>query len=144
VQYFGEIVTVEMPDPGVSLGLVAKIQLSAIGQIANKYWNEIPVHFPHVNLDAFQIMPDHIHGIIQLLGVSIPTETPNLGVSTGPAIGIIINQFKRICTIETRDAKLKFVWQPRFHDHIIRNEEELQRIRDYIRNNPRNWVIDKL
>ena len=173
VQYFGEIVTVEMPDPGVSLVPDAKIQLSAIGQIANKYWNEIPVHFPHVNLDAFQIMPDHIHGIIQLLavetpnlgvsiqtetpnlgisiqtetpnlGVSIPAETPESGVSTGPAIGIIINQFKRICTIETRDAKLKFVWQPRFHDHIIRNEEELQRIRDYIRNNPRNWVIDKL
>ncbi len=148
VQYFGKIVTVETPDPGVSMVQEAKIQLSEIGQIADKYWNEIPVHFPHVNLDAFQIMPDHIHGIIQITtvettesGVSILTgttdqgftiaavETPESGVSTRPAIGIMINLFKRACTIETRNAKLKFAWQPRFHDHIIRDDEELQRIR---------------
>ncbi len=140
VQYFGKIVTVETPAPGVSTVSDAKIQLSVIGQIADKYWNEIHVHFPHVNLDAFQIMPDHIHGILQISAV----ETPESGVSTRPAIGIMINQFKRICTIETRDAKLKFAWQPRFHDHIIRDDEELQRIRKYIRNNPRNWVNDKL
>jgi len=72
VRYFGEIVTVETPDPGVSISQSAKIQLSEIGQIADKYWNEIPVHFPHVNLDAFQIMPDHIHGIIQITTVETP------------------------------------------------------------------------
>jgi len=72
VQYFGEIVTVETPDPGVLISQSAKIQLSEIGQIADKYWNEIPVHFPHVNLDAFQIMPDHIHGIIQITTVETP------------------------------------------------------------------------
>lgn len=163
VQYFGEIVPGETPDPGVSLSQSAKIQLSDIGQIADKYWNEIPVHFPHVNLDAFQIMPDHIHGIIQITtlhtpdsGVSILSgmpgqgdttavaETPDSGVSTRPAIGIMINLFKRACTIETRNAKLKFAWQPRFHDHIIRDDDELQRIRDYIRNNPQNWMNEKL
>jgi REP element-mobilizing transposase RayT len=140
VQYFGEIITVETPDPGVSLSQTAKIQLSEIGQIADKYWNEIPVHFPHVNLDAFQIMPDHIHGIIQITAA----ETPESGVPTHPAIGIMINLFKRACTIETRNAQLKFAWQTRFHDHIIRDDDELQRIRDYIRNNPKNWVNNKL
>lgn len=141
VQYFGQIVTAETPDPGVSIMQEAKIQLSEIGLIVYKYWNEIPVHFPHLNLDAFQIMPDHIHGIIKITTVG----TPDSGVSnTRPTIGIVINLFKRACTIETRNANLKFVWQPRFHDHIIRDDGELQRIRDYIRNNPQNWGKNKL
>ena len=78
-------------------------------------------------------------------------ETPKLGVSTGdnpdikntPNIGIIINQYKRICTIRIRTSNPGIsVWQPRFHDHIIRDENELNRIRQYIINNPVNWGTD--
>ena len=84
-------------------------------------------------------------------------ETPNLGVSTigvndtgndhdiknTPNIGIIINQYKRICTIRIRTSNPGIpVWQPRFHDHIIRDENELNRIRQYIIDNPVNWEKD--
>ena len=107
-------------------------------------------------------------------------ETPNLGVSTSTAspvatptasippstkkqrnknhkpewkpgtIGVILNQFKRICTIKSRNVKtpnlgvpVPFAWQPRFHDRIIRNENELNRIRNYIIKNPEMWERDR-
>ena len=158
VHYFGNIIPVETPNLGVSvphhsedvvpggtpnLGVsnplcsipTFKIQLSEIGQIADTYWNEIPEHFPNVKLDAFQIMPDHIHGIIQIMNTDKSCLPKN--------IGLIINQFKRICTIKSQNAGLEFALQPRFYDHIIRDEGELQRIRNYIENNPQNWMKDK-
>jgi hypothetical protein len=91
-------------------------------------------------------------------GVETPkfdgVRTPKLGVSTTttttttPAIkrraniAIIVNQYKRICTINIRKTDTKFAWQSRFYDHIIRDYEELQRIRHYIRNNPKKWHKD--
>ncbi len=94
------------------------------------------------------------------LGVSMETsfqigksETPELGVSTNGksgnpywksnSIGSIINQFKRICTIKTKSMGLDLSWQPRFYDHIIRSDNELDRIRTYIKNNPNNWLNDE-
>lgn len=59
-------------------------------------------------------------------------------------IGVIINQFKRKCTIDAWKINPNFAWQSRFHDHIIRNEHEFLRIRDYIINNPKNWETDSL
>jgi hypothetical protein len=58
-------------------------------------------------------------------------------------IGVIINQYKRICTIVARKTDPDFGWQPRFQDHIIRNEQEFDRIANYITNNPANWKKDK-
>ncbi len=143
---FGDIVNGEM-------------QLSEIGRLANKFWKEIPNHFPFVELDEFVIMPNHVHGIIIInkpndVGYNDKrnVETPNLGVSTTTmasekwnpgSLGVIINQYKRICTINARKIHTNFAWQSRFHDHIIRNDESLQRIRDYIINNELRWRDDK-
>lgn len=139
-----------------------QMKLSPIGDIADKFWKEIPNHFKNVSLDNHVIMPNHIHGIIIInnstvqapnLGVSSQNiekpkqETPKLGESTAkwkPAtIGVIINQYKRIVTINARKSTPKFAWQPRFHDHIIRNDESLKRIREYTINNPAKWHLDK-
>jgi REP element-mobilizing transposase RayT len=145
-----------------------KMVLSEIGIIVYKFWMQIQDHFPNINLDEFIIMPDHIHGIIIIKSKSETksetkseikydhmVETPNLGVSTessiqigkygnahwkSNSIGSIINQFKRICTIKTKSIGLDFSWQPRFYDHIIRSDNELNRIRTYIKNNPNNWL----
>lgn len=93
--------------------------LSEIGTIVQTFWKEIPTHFPFVELGEFVVMPNHMHGII------------------------IINQYKRICTIHSRKIHADFGWQSRFHDHIIRNDESFQRISEYIQNNPVNWHTDK-
>ena len=83
-------------------------------------------------------------------------ETPKLGVSTAKnniggknekwksnTIGSIINQYKRIVTINARLIHADFAWQSRFHDHIIRNAQSFEIIQDYIANNPLNWEKDK-
>ena len=133
--------------------------LSETGIIVNDCWLKIQEHFPNTCLDEFIIMPDHLHGIIIIESKSdshIPIndlfETPKLGVSTrlnsgnpywkSNSIGSIINQFKRICTIKTKSSGLDLIWQPRFYDHIIRSDNELNRIRTYIKDNPINWLND--
>ncbi|PIR93481.1 transposase [Candidatus Falkowbacteria bacterium CG10_big_fil_rev_8_21_14_0_10_43_10] len=80
-------------------------------------------------------------------------ETPHRGVSTkrggynpkwqANSLGSIINQFKSVCTKRIRKISPNFTWQPRFYDHIIRNEYSLQNIRNYIYNNPLKWEIDR-
>lgn len=87
-----------------------------------------------------------------------PVQTPNLGVSTHnknpkpggknekwkPAsIGVIINQYKRIVTINARKINPEFGWQTRFHDSIIRDDASFQRVQKYITDNPKNWYNDK-
>ncbi len=164
--YFGEIANV--PNPGVSV-----MQLSEIGAIAEKYWMEIPQHFPFVDLGAFVVMPNHVHGIIIINktddGDDVrDVETPKLGVSTHrnpittrkptnahkttaaaskkwkPAtLGVIINQYKRAVTIDARKIHADFGWQSRYHDHIIRNDKSFRTISNYIVNNPANWKEDR-
>lgn len=136
-----------------------KMQLSEIGLLAQKYWLEIPIHFPFVVLDEFVVMPDHVHGIIVIdktdtntVGGALAVETPESGVSTTPSrtahasqkwhpgiLGVIINQYKRMVTIRARKIHADFEWQSRFHDHIIRNDASLQQIRKYIQDNPIEW-----
>jgi len=135
--------------------------LSEIGKIADSHWREIPNHFPSVHLDEFQMMPDHLHGIviIEPNNSVFVVETPESGVSTTTiprittktvtnrnwnpgSLGVIVNQYKRICTIQIRKHGYVFEWQSRFHDHIIRNDAELNRIRKYIRYNPVHWHND--
>jgi putative transposase len=129
--------------------------LSETGLIARDSWMAIPSHFPNTLLDEFIIMPDHIHGIII---IKRAVESPNLGVSTesisrtnmsvmktgnpywkSKSIGSIINQYKRICTIITKTKGLDLIWQTLYYDRIIRNSNEFQRIKKYIRNNPVVW-----
>ncbi len=146
VHYFGNIVPSVMPDPDLSAGTLpetmVRMILSEAGQIAEKYWNEIPGHFSRVVLDAYQLMPNHFHGIMQI------TDAPGSDVYTRekhsqPELGNIIYQFKRICSIKTQESGLELIWQSRFHNHLIQGDSDLQRVRKYIRNNPKNWVHDK-
>ncbi|MCF7814891.1 MAG: transposase [Candidatus Cloacimonetes bacterium] len=148
--YLGDI-----KDIPVSNKSKPKMKLSKIGEITRKYWLEIPEHFPFILLDEFIVMPNHFHGI---LIIDNPVETPKLDVSTGKksktendginpkwkpgTLGVIINQYKRICTINARKINPDFAWQSRFCDHIIRNEKSLYNIRNYIRMNPEKWKND--
>lgn len=125
------------------------MQLNDIGKLAQQYWMEIPNHFSFIALDNFVVMPNHIHGI--LIIDKMDNDGDGIGtIRTAAAtkkwkpqtIGSIINQYKRICTINARKIHSDFAWQTRFHDHIIRNTHEHQRIQNYIANNPVNWNND--
>ena len=110
---------------------------------------EIPQHFPFVQLNAFVVMPNHVHGIIVIdRNDDInrdAVQTPKLGVSTWKSgtLGVIINQYKRAVTINARKINPHFAWQSRYHDHIIRNDKSFERICNYILSNPENWDEDR-
>lgn len=125
-----------------------KMNLNRIGKIAKQYWLEIPKHFPNTSLDEFVVIPNHIHGIIIInKNGNDYVETPKLGVSTKHwephSLAVIINQYKRICTINIHKQFPLFAWQSRYYDRIVRNDEELNRIREYIIFNPLKWSLDQ-
>jgi putative transposase len=128
--------------------------VSDSGSIVEQCWSSIHDHFPHVRVDTHIVMPDHIHGILTVRdrGLCLADgETCASHVSTSinnmiprppsGSLGSVINQFKSICTKRIRAIGITdFAWQSRFHDHVIRDEWELRRIRQYIRDNPLNWI----
>ena len=147
---------------------------SEIGTLAEKFWMEIPQHFPYIELGNFVVMPNHVHGILiidkngdsdireSVDGESVetrliaslpptnPLPPPQIGGVTGENnpmiqdnISRIIRWYKGRCSFEMRKIRADFGWQPRFHDHIIRNAPEWERIQTYIENNPMNWKEDK-
>ncbi len=127
-----------------------QMTLSSIGKIAHEFWVEIPNHFNHTNLDVFIIMPNHLHGLIQI------SETDNIVAAEHVqprhtfqhvikgSVGSIIRQYKgsvtRWCN---QNGYNKFGWQRNFYEHIVRNEKELNRIREYIISNPMRWNFDR-
>jgi len=122
--WFGDIVEID-DESG------AEIRLSQPGEIVERSWYIIPEQYPNVSLDIHQVMPNHFHGIL-----SIDEQRENT------TLGVIINQFKSRCTTQIRESGIvDFAWQPRFHDHIIRNEKDLERIRKYVYYNPVQWLI---
>ena len=143
-----------------------KMILSESGIIAHTIWHEIPEHFHHVTLDAFVVMPDHIHGIILIdtvcrdvtsvcrdVACNVPTNNvPTNNVPTNGKINkmstispkpgslsTIIRSYKSAVTRECNTKNLQFAWQARFYDHIIRDEISMERIRKYIYINPLRW-----
>jgi putative transposase len=134
-----------------------KVILSEIGKIASQYWLNIPIHFPHVKVDEFVIMPNHTHGIlmvdyslVKIRREVVITENPNKNHNSNQfskpvknSISIIINQYKssvkRWCN---QNGFNYFQWQPLFYDEILTNEISIDIIRGYIFNNPKNWSED--
>ncbi|WP_409029465.1 transposase [Gracilimonas sediminicola] len=129
--------------------------LSEQGCAAWYFWNQIPNHFKNVRLDAFVVMPNHIHGIIQILpdengfnpvalcNCIMPQEKiREFGKPKAGSLSVILNNYKGSVTRWCNRKGYEFCWQSRFHDHIIRNYRSLNRIRQYIECNPLNWEKD--
>ena len=127
--------------------------LNDAGKIANECWLEIPKHFPNAILHEYIVMPNHIHGIIELAGVENfqPLPQRNEFQKMIPrSIGSIVKGYKIGVTKWVRNnvgaenfLPLQKIWQRNYHEHIIRNEKSYQIISEYIINNPAKWKDDK-
>jgi len=118
------------------------MRLSPTGRIIEVEWQRLGYHFPHICLDAFVVMPNHLHGIIV---VNDPGMRPN-GPPAG-SLGAMIGQFKSRATkrIWARSENERApIWQRNYYEHIIRDEADLRRIREYIQNNAARWDQDQL
>ncbi len=148
-----------------SLGKVIndEVQLSEIGRMVSQYWQEIPSHFPNAQLDEFIVMPNHLHGIVVLEKHAAPTtgrdvacyvSTNNAGesgksqysaISPKPgSLSTIIRSFKAAVTLWCRkNGYPQYAWQPRYYDHIIRNDKSFTDIQHYIFHNAAKWESDE-
>lgn len=128
--------------------------LNDVGKIVQKFWLEIPLHYPTVLLDEFVVMPNHVHGII-IIGVGVQDIEPQQVQNIEPqqneyqkiipgSIGAIVRGFKAGVTKWFRqNTDILTVWQRNYYEHIIRNEKEFYNIRNYIINNPLKWEFDE-
>jgi putative transposase len=126
-----------------------KMQRSRAGDIVQRCWEEIPNHFENVELDAFIIMPNHIHGIIIITEpVGAIHESPlrmTRQERRRMMLPKIIGRFKMTTAKEInvlRKAAGCPVWQRNYYEHIIRDDRDLENIRDYIANNSLKWPND--
>jgi REP element-mobilizing transposase RayT len=121
------------------------MHLNDAGQVVQSVWDALPMHYPNVTLDAFVVMPNHIHGIIVLtsmrdVGAGFkPAPTGKHGL---PEIARALKTFSSRRFNEMRGTPGVPIWQRGYHDRIIRNDGELRRIRRYIVNNPKRWLSD--
>ncbi len=125
------------------------VQLSGIGQIAKGEWEQLPVHLAYIELDLFVVMPNHLHAIFIIKSTPANDVGTRLGASvncpTPLTLGKIINLYKGGVTRKVKaliGTNAPRIWQGRFHDRIIRNNDEIQRIRTYIEFNPAKWAED--
>ncbi len=134
------------------VGISHVMSLSDAGKIANECWLEIPKHFPNTVLHEHIVMPNHVHGIIELvneanIGVENfqPLHERNEFQKMIPrSIGSIVKGFKIGVTKWFRtNTDVETVWQRNYYEHIIRNEQSYQTISEYIINNPAKWNDDK-
>ena len=157
-------VTICTAEKKATLGKIIdyKPELTAIGEIVEKCWLSIPEHFPNVYLDEWVIMPNHLHGIIVIKypkgydperrGTACRAPTPvrqaleGFGKPTEASLPTIIRSFKSAATKKVREEfgnRIYKLWQRSYYEHIIRDEDSFNKIRNYIWENPIQWWNDE-
>ena len=149
------------------------MQANETGRMVHAVWEEIPRHYP-ADIDAFVVMPNHIHGII-LLNQVPPLGTTPRGRHVAPNVGAtpcgrprgheqaqwpastlglpdVVHRFKSLTTTRYQQGVVKSgwppfgerLWQRNYYEHVVRNDEDMGRIREYIANNPIRWTEDRV
>ena len=136
-----------------------QMRLNNAGLMIKNWWQKVDSKFPSVQTDKYVVMPNHFHGIINIVGAAPcgrPIRDNNNNASgqphsVAPALGDILNWFKTmttnkyICRVK-QNGWPPFpgrLWQRNYYEHIIRNEKDLNHIRQYIAENPINWQTDE-
>jgi len=132
-----------------------EIHLNSVGMMVEKTWSEIPDHFLNVKLGEFVVMPNHIHGIIEIIlpdvearhAVPLHEETfEAFGKPVPGSIPTIIRSFKSAASKRYHELihnDTSHLWQRNYYEHVIRDEIDYQAIHDYIMTNPLNWEKDE-
>jgi REP element-mobilizing transposase RayT len=123
-----------------------KMVVNEFGQIINDVFKSLPKHH-RVNLDVYQIMPNHIHFILIIPYCrGFARKTPTFGNVTSGSLPCVIRAFKSETTKQIRqfiNNPELIVWQRNYYEHIIRNETDLNKICEYIKINPKIWDRDR-
>ena len=129
------------------------MKLNDFGKIADECWRVIPEHFPFVELGAHIIMPNHAHGIISIIdndrrGAAMlrpyhDDENPHkINVKPG-SLGAIVRSYKSTVSYRiNKEHNATGIWQRNYYERVIRTEQEMAKIWDYIEANPLHWTDD--
>jgi putative transposase len=137
---FGEVVDGEM-------------RLNDVGKVADWGWTQITTHFSQVEINCYVVMPNHVHGIIIIVngntvGTTHASSLPHTSRPNGPkrgSLSAIVGSYKSAVTKQINqifNLDSGHIWQERYHDHIIRNDDTLNKIRGYVQTNPARWQED--
>ena len=145
-----------------------QMAMNDAGRMVQTVWDEIPENYHGIETDEFVVMPNHIHGIVIIVGAA-PCGRPDApcgrpvgpgqprkdgqprGVASTLSLPDVVHRFKTMTTKRYTDGVKKHgwppypgkLWQRNYYEHIIRNENELNRIREYIIINPMKWKLDR-
>ena len=125
-----------------------------LGCLVQQVWDDLPNHYPGVECDVFGIMPNHVHGVIILVGAgprACPQKGQPQGVAPTMSLADVVHRFKTLTTNRYIRAVKESgwtrlagrLWQRNYYEHIVRDEAELLRIREYVANNPLQWENDR-
>jgi REP element-mobilizing transposase RayT len=140
IHYFGEVYN-------------GKMITNKFGKIAENQWDWLAEQYPYVILHAFVVMPNHIHGIIEINRNHIVRPDRDNNVRTGRDLSLqpqpkikplpqLIGAYKTTVSKQIHLIGGKdFAWHRSFHDHIIRNDAAYYRISHYIEMNPQKWLL---
>jgi len=144
-----------------------KMQLNSAGQMIQAVWNDLSTYYRSVVTDAFAVLPNHLHGVIVLVGAGpcacpesggqpqgvAPTKTRSAyaGVARHLSLPDVLHRFKTLTTQRytlgvKENGWVRFhrrLWQRNYFEHVIRDEKSLNRIRQYILDNPARWQFDR-
>ncbi len=135
---------------GTGLPDCPQSKLTKYGEIANSQLSVMSDYYENIKIDKFVVMPNHVHMIIHILekeiaygqsGTPVPTTSGEERCSRGAANSLIpkfVSSFKRFCNKKYGEN----IWQSRYHDHIIRNTADYEKIWNYIDTNPIRWELD--
>ncbi len=139
----------QVREPWFGIVQDGEANLNDAGQMVTTIWHDLPERFPHIALDACIIMPDHLHGIVFIVNQTPAALLTNQPSGTLPGtIGRVVQAFKSLSTRAYINGVQRYGWQPfagklwqrNYYEHIIRNEQSLQNVREYIASNPTRWT----
>ena len=120
------------------------MNLNDAGQMVERWFGELPNKFEDIECDAFVCMPNHIHFIILTMDVGV-------GIKNRTSLGTIVQWFKTMTTNGYIHGVKELgwsrfsgkLWQRNYYEHVVRDENDLHYIREYIGNNPLRWELDR-
>jgi len=139
-----------------------EMRLNNVGRVVQMIWGGLSDRFPTIELDTFVVLPNHVHGTLVVGAALAPPKRRKVGAalalpvggaassaptrSASTTLGTVVRAFKSISAIGVNRLLSRSgqpLWQRSYYEHIIRTEESLNRIREYIATNPLRWQLDR-
>ncbi len=127
------------------------MRLNECGEVVQFTWNDLVNHNGGLRLNAFVVMPNHVHGIVEIVDEGLESRA---GLEPAPTGGMklqglpeIVRQFKTFSAKRINDLRHSPgtpVWQRNYYEHMVRDEDDYHRIIEYILTNPQRWIEDSL